>query len=102
MFLSNFSIAFFENGIFNLIFMDMQLAQPSWDLSKDGVPSYQFALPPEKIRSFFDSVAEPLFAKIESNENESRTLAQARDRLLPKLLSSEIRVGEAKEMLEGT
>ena len=71
-------------------------------LNKDGVPSYQFALPPEKIRSLFDSVAEPLFAKIESNENESRTLAQTRDRLLPKLLSGEIRVDDAAEMLEVT
>ena len=69
-------------------------------LSKDGVPSYQFALPPEKIRCLFDSVAKPLFAKIESNENESRTLAQTRDTLLPKLLSGEIRVDDANEMLE--
>lgn len=71
-------------------------------LSKDGVPSYQFALPPENIRSLFDSVAEPLFAKIESNENESRTLVQTRDTLLPKLLSGEIRVGDAAKMLEVT
>ncbi|MYA68715.1 hypothetical protein F4141_20500 [Candidatus Poribacteria bacterium] len=71
-------------------------------LNKDGVPSYQFALPPEKIRCLFDSVAEPLFAKIESNENESRTLAQTRDRLLPKLLSGEIRVDDAAEILEVT
>ena len=71
-------------------------------LSKDGVPSYQFALPPEEIRSLFDSIAEPIFAKIESNENESRTLAQTRDTLLPKLLSGEIRVDDAVEILEET
>ncbi|MYG06629.1 restriction endonuclease subunit S, partial [Candidatus Poribacteria bacterium] len=70
-------------------------------LSKDGVPSYQFALPPEKIRCLFDSVAKPLFDKIESNENESRTLAHTRDTLLPKLLSGEIRVSETDEILEG-
>ena len=69
-------------------------------LSKGGVPSYQFALPPEKIRNLFDAVAKPLFAKIESNENESRTLAQTRDTLLPKLLSGEIRVDQANEILE--
>ena len=69
-------------------------------LSKDGVPSYQFALPPEKIRCLFDSVAKPLFAKIESNENESRTLAKTRDTLLPKLLSGEVRVDDANEILE--
>ena len=69
-------------------------------LSKDGVPSYQFALPPEKLRCLFDSVAKPLFDKIESNENESRTLAQTRDTLLPKLLSGEIRVDDTDEILE--
>ena len=69
-------------------------------LSKDGVPSYQFALPSEKIRGLFDSIVKPLFTKIESNENESRTLAQIRDTLLPKLLSGEIRVDAADEMLE--
>ena len=69
-------------------------------LSKDGVPSYQFALPPEKIRCHFDSIVKPLFAKIESNENESRTLAQTRDTLLPKLLSGEIRVDNVDEILE--
>ena len=71
-------------------------------LSKDGVPNYQFALPSEKIRSLFDSVAEPLFAKIESNENESRALTQTRDTLLPKLLSGEVRVDNTAEILEGT
>ena len=69
-------------------------------LSKDGVPRYQFALPPEKTRNLFDSVAEPIFAKIESNENESCTLAKTRDTLLPKLLSGEIRVDAASEILE--
>ena len=69
-------------------------------LSKDGVPRYQFALPPEKIRCLFNSIAKPLFAKIESNENESRTLTKIRDTLLPKLLSGEIRVDDADEILE--
>ena len=69
-------------------------------LSKDGVPNYQFSLPSEEIRSVFDSFIEPLFAKIESNENESHTLAQTRDTLLPKLLSGEIRVNDAAEILE--
>ena len=68
-------------------------------LSKDGVPRYQFALPPENIRCLFDLIVEPLFAKIESNENESRTLAKTRDMLLPKLLSGEVRVKQIEEQL---
>ena len=38
---------------------------------------------------------------VENNsKNESRTLAQTRDTLLPKLLSGEIRVDDANEILE--
>ena len=36
----------------------------------------------------------PMFEKIEANGRESRTLAQTRDLLLPKLMSGEIKVGE--------
>ena len=61
-------------------------------LSKDGVPSYQFALPTNGVLQRFDSIVNPLFARIESNESQSHILAQLRDTLLPKLLSGEIRV----------
>ena len=40
-------------------------------------------------------MVKPLFEKIVANELESRTIAQTRDLLLPKLMSGEIRVGEA-------
>ena len=60
-------------------------------LSKDGIPSYQFVLPTEAVRSLFDLIVQPLFSKIESNENQSRVLSQIRDALLPKLLSGELR-----------
>ena len=57
-------------------------------------------LPPDKVRCLFDLIMEPLFAKIESNENESRTLAKTRDTLLPKLLSGEIPVNDAAKISE--
>ena len=37
---------------------------------------------------------------IENNENQSRTLSQIRDALLPKLLSGEIRVDDVDKRLE--
>ena len=61
-------------------------------LSKDGVPSYQFALPTDAILRPFDSIVNPLFARIESNENQSHILSQLRETLLPKLLSGAIRI----------
>lgn len=37
---------------------------------------------------------------VDSNRAESRTLADLRDTLLPKLLSGEIRVGQAESAVE--
>jgi type I restriction enzyme S subunit len=48
----------------------------------------------------FDAIAKPLFARIANNERESRTLAQTRDLLLPRLMSGELRVALAEQMVE--
>jgi type I restriction enzyme S subunit len=40
----------------------------------------------------YHRLTEPLFQKIDANLNESRTLAELRDTLLPKLMSGELRV----------
>ena len=45
----------------------------------------------ELLESFHDICA-PLFERAEHNRLESRTLAELRDALLPKLLSGELRV----------
>lgn len=48
----------------------------------------------------FGLTAQPLLAKINFNRNESNTLAQLRDLLLPKLMSGEISIRDAEKMLE--
>jgi type I restriction enzyme S subunit len=48
----------------------------------------------------FDEKIHPLYQRIVDNEIESRTLADLRDRLLPKLMSGEIRVKTAEKMIE--
>ena len=50
-------------------------------------PNHQFIL------AFFDLV-EPLIRKAIANANESRTLAQTRDLLVPRLMSGELRVAD--------
>lgn len=50
------------------------------------------------IISYSDNVSS-IFEKILENSKESRTLAELRDRLLPKLMSGEIRVKEAEKMI---
>ena len=56
--------------------------------------------PSNKVIEAFERLVYPLDQSIENNENESRTLAQTRDTLLPKLLSGEIRVDDTDEILE--
>jgi len=48
----------------------------------------------------FESIARALDKRIENNERESRTLTQTRDLLLPRLMSGELRVGEAERAVE--
>ncbi len=53
---------------------------------------------PELLRTF-DETARPLFDRIVANEKENRTLAATRDFLLPKLMSGEVRVGDAASLI---
>jgi len=55
----------------------------------DGV---EIVIPPEKNAHGFDSVVIPHLEKIRNNLMESRTLAQIRDALLPKLMSGKIQL----------
>ena len=47
----------------------------------------------------FDAIASPLLDRYAQADRESRTLAALRDALLPKLISGELRVGEAERVL---
>lgn len=51
--------------------------------------------PPQKMKAFVKTV-EPLYRKIVANLKESRTLANLRDGLLPKLMRGEVRVKEVE------
>jgi type I restriction enzyme S subunit len=55
----------------------------------------------ELLESFHD-VCAPLYERAEHNRLESRTLAELRDALLPKLLSGELRVPAAAGKLAET
>jgi len=54
----------------------------------------------EELREAFDAIVTPLRSQIFSNTEESRTLTQTRDLLLPKLMSGEIRLREAEKIVE--
>jgi type I restriction enzyme, S subunit len=57
-------------------------------------------LAPANVLRAFDAKVAPLFQRICCNLHESCTLAALRDALLPKLLSGELKVGEAAKICE--
>jgi type I restriction enzyme S subunit len=57
-------------------------------------------VPNREATEMFGERVKALFTRIFGNEEQSRTLAELRDTLLPKLLSGEVRVREAEKILE--
>ncbi len=68
-----------------------------WNGSMETMPVLS---PPSAIRKHFDRVARPLLDRISVTFQHNKSVADLRDALLPKLMSGEIRVREAEEMIE--
>ena len=58
----------------------------------NDIARFEVALPPESLAAEFTATIRPMIDRIIANIHESRTLAELRDALLPKLLSGELRV----------
>ena len=65
-------------------------------INKQNFENLRFVIPPPNIVAAFERLAGPFDDQIRTLENESRTLAALRDALLPKLLSGELRAGQAE------
>jgi type I restriction enzyme S subunit len=57
---------------------------------------YEVAMPPESVATAFSKKIQPAVNRIIEAIHESRALAALRDALLPKLISGELRVSNAK------
>ncbi len=69
-------------------------------VTKGHIESVPMLLPSRQILSRFENLVQPMFEAIENDLVESRTLADLRDTLLPKLLSGEIRLKQAEKAVE--
>ena len=58
-------------------------------------PTYPVLNPPEGLKSRFDSVVAPLWARTHENQAQAQTLGAFRDSLLPRLISGQLRLPEA-------
>ncbi len=70
------------------------------NLSTEEIKKTPILVPDEKAHDLFNQISLRLFDLTFSNENEVRTLTELRDRLLPKLMSGEIRVKNAEKLEE--
>lgn len=66
----------------------------------DRLEAFPLAKPSDAVLREFGEFVTPMFEKISANGRENLTLAATRDLLLPKLMSGEIRLLEAEELLE--
>jgi type I restriction enzyme S subunit len=61
---------------------------------------YEVVLPNPEVATRFEEITKPWRDRIVEIAHENRTLSALRDTLLPKLMSGELRVGEAREQVE--
>jgi type I restriction enzyme S subunit len=69
-------------------------------LNRNHVHGLPLAIPPKGRVDEYETLCAKLFARVQVNERESAILAELRDALLPKLISGEIRVPEAEDLVE--
>jgi len=70
------------------------------EISKANFRPIRTVVPKNEIMNAFDRLSRQMYLKVVKHERESRTLAQLRDTLLPKLISGELRVKDAETFLE--
>lgn len=71
------------------------------EISKSSFRPILVTTPPDSLMNEFDRFTRPLYSRMVANEISSRTLAQLRDALLPKLISGELRLPDAERIVGG-
>jgi type I restriction enzyme S subunit len=69
-------------------------------INRASAGKYLFARPPRDLSQQFDGVAESLYDAHQNNEVSSRSLIAIRDTLLPKLISGDLRSGDAESVTD--
>ncbi len=70
------------------------------EISKKNFREIPFVLPGDDVLQKYDALAKPYFTRITSIQKEVSQLTQLRDTLLPKLISGELRIPEAKQAVQ--
>jgi type I restriction enzyme, S subunit len=68
-------------------------------IGKKDFHAISCARPPRAVIAEFEAMLAPIDSRIDVTERESRNLAGLRDALLPKLISGELRIGDAERFV---
>jgi type I restriction enzyme S subunit len=71
------------------------------EISKKNFRPMLALVPTRAVLSAFEVQVAPLYDKVTANLQQSRTVTAIRDALLPRLISGELRVGEAEAFVRG-
>lgn len=69
-------------------------------LNRNNVYRLEVPNAPRELIDVFTSLVAPFRSLVEHNKKDSRTLAETRDYLLPKLMSGEVRVSDAEALVK--
>ena len=69
-------------------------------ITRKDLEFFSVSIAPHEVTAAFDALVQPLFDRYCECLYQNQTLATLRDTLLPKLMSGELRVGEAREHIE--
>jgi type I restriction enzyme S subunit len=69
-------------------------------ITTDTFRRSQIVIPPADVLRRCEDTIAPLFRRILMNTEISKTLAELRDTLLPRLISGKLRVPEAEKLVE--
>jgi len=69
-------------------------------LNKEAITDFLFAYPPKSLLEIFIDISSNVLEKISLNHKENNCLSELRDTLLPKLISGELKIHDAKKFLE--
>lgn len=69
-------------------------------LAKEGLPTYQFILPPAPLLQKFEEVAIPMMEQMAGNYLQTIELASLRDTLLPRLMSGKLHISDVESALD--
>lgn len=94
---SEYLYSYLKNFDYNQLGNTSSIAQA---VNSKIIKTMPILIPDSDLINHFTKQVNSIFIKIKTNQRESRTLANIRDTLLPKLMSGEIRVKEAETIIK--